>query len=125
MANLAQAINVLQAVILTVALYPAFRRLSARLGGRRGLAALILTLISLAVVGGPIALLAASLVETLSALAASLRAGTLHLPQMPAGVADLPLIGKPVADFWQLAAENMQDALAPYESTLRPAAVGR
>ena len=110
------------AVILTVALYPAFRRLSARLGGRRGLAALILTLISLAVVGGPIALLAASLVETLSALAASLRAGTLHLPQMPAGVADLPLIGKPVADFWQLAAENMQDALAPYESTLRPAA---
>ena len=110
------------AVILTVALYPAFERLSARLGGRRGVAAVIITLISLGVVGGPIGLLAASLVETLSALAASLRAGTLHLPQMPAGVADLPLIGKPVADFWQLAAENMQDALAPYESTLRPAA---
>lgn len=110
------------AVILTVALYPAFRWLSSRLGGRRGLAALILTFVSLAVVGGPIALLAASLVDTLSALAAGLRADTLHLPRLPAGIADLPLIGKPVADFWQLSAGNMQDALAQYDSTLRPAA---
>ena len=110
------------AVILTVALYPAFERLSARLGGRRGVAAVIITLIALGVVGGPIGLLAASLVDTMSAVAADLRAGTLHLPQLPAGIAGLPLIGKPIADFWHLAAENVRDALAQYESALRPAA---
>lgn len=112
------------AVILTVALYPAFRWLSARLGGRRALAAAILTLISLAVVGGPIGLLATSLANTLSALAADMRAGALSLPQLPAAVADWPLVGTKMASFWRLAETNVEGALAEYGPALRPAAGG-
>jgi predicted PurR-regulated permease PerM len=109
-------------VILTVALYPAFEWLSSRVGGRRGIAAAILTLVALAVVGGPTGMLAASLADTLAQLAAELRAGTLRVPQPPAGMAEWPLVGKPAAEFWGLAANNMQQALAEYGPTFRPAA---
>lgn len=110
------------AVILTVALYPVFEWLSARLGGRRGIAAAILTLVALGVVGGPAGLLAASLADTLSKLAAELHAGTLRVPQPPAGIAEWPLVGNSVSEFWGLAANNMQQALAEYGPTFRPAA---
>ena len=110
------------AVILTVALYPVYEWLGRRLGGRRGLAALLLTLVALCVVGGPIGLLAASLANTLSELAAEVHAGTLSLPQPPVGIADWPLIGKPAAEIWARAATNTEQAVAEYGPTLRPTA---
>ena len=78
------------AVILTVALFPVYRSLSATLGGRRGLAATLVTLITLAILLGPLAALTASLIETVVALAADIRAGTLQLPKPPASVATWP-----------------------------------
>ena len=60
---------VIWAILLAVALYPVYVWLARRLGERRGLAALLITLAALATVLGPVSVLAASLAETVQWLA--------------------------------------------------------
>ena len=80
---------VVWAVLLAVALYPAYAWLARRLGGRRGLAAALVTLVALATVLGPVSVLAASLAESVQWIAAGLQSGTLKVPPPPADVAGL------------------------------------
>ena len=108
------------AVILTVALFPVYRSLSATLGGRRGLAATLVTLITLAILLGPLAALTASLVETVVALAADIRAGTLQLPKPPASVATWPMIGDKLNAVWLLASTNLEGAISQFGPKLVP-----
>src|SRR5215467_7559596 len=56
-------------VVLAVALYPAFDRLARLLGGRRRIAAALITLVSLLVVIGPATWLAVGLIDSLRAIA--------------------------------------------------------
>lgn len=108
---------VLWAVILAVALQQPFEWLSERLGGRPKVTALILTLVMLALVLGPISLLATQLVANLQDVVPRLLDGSLRLPPPPEGVGDWPLIGTPLAAFWNLASTNIMDAveqLAPH-----------
>lgn len=108
------------AVILTVALFPVYRSLGAALGGRRGLAATLVTLITLAILLGPLAALTASLVETVVALAADIRAGTLQLPKPPASVATWPMIGDKLNAVWLLASTNLEGAISQFGPKLVP-----
>ncbi len=62
----------LWAVILAVAVYPAFARLEALLGGRGGLAAGILSLGLLTLVIGPAVLLGRAAIDSLRSIAVSL-----------------------------------------------------
>jgi predicted PurR-regulated permease PerM len=112
---------VIWAILLAVALYPVHAWLARRLGGRRGLAAAVLTLLALAVVLGPVSLLAASLTESLQWLAAGVHAGTLEVPPPPEGVADWPVVGKQIDDAWTLAADNLDDAVRRYGPAMLPA----
>ena len=72
---------VIWAILLAVALYPAYAWLARRLGDRRGLAATVITLISLVTVLGPVSVLATSLAESVQWLASGLASGT---PRDPA-----------------------------------------
>jgi predicted PurR-regulated permease PerM len=98
-------------VILAVALYPIFTRLARLLGGRRRLAAAVLTVGVLCVVGGPVALLATNLVETVVGLVAALDDGTLRIPPPPPGVADWPMVGPRLSEIWALASTNLGAAI--------------
>ncbi len=98
-------------VILAVALYPIFTRLARLLGGRRRLAAAVLTVGVLCVVGGPVALLATNLVETVVGLLAALDDGTLRIPPPPPGVADWPMVGARLSEIWALASTNLEAAI--------------
>lgn len=80
------------AVILTVALYPVFAWLRARLGGRDRLAAGLVTIAGLAVMFGPAAILTASLARTLERLVLYVEAGELSLASLPTTVTTLPLV---------------------------------
>ena len=108
------------AVILTVALFPVYRRLSTALGGRRGLAAMAVTLATLAVLLGPLAALTASFIETVAALAGDIRAGTLQIPKPPVSIASWPMVGDKLHAAWLLASTNLEGAIGQFGPKLLP-----
>ena len=112
---------IIWAVLLTVALYPAYDWLARALGGRRRLAAAILTGVALAVVLGPVSVLAASLAESVQWLAAGLASGALKVPPPPASVEDWPMVGHQLDEAWTLAAGNLDDAVRRYGDVVLPA----
>lgn len=115
---------VIWAILLAVALYPVYAWLARLLGGRRGLAATIITMVGLATILGPVSLLATSLVESVQWLAGGLRSGTLHIPPPPERIADWPMIDKTVREAWELASSNLQEALNRYGPAALPVGSG-
>ena len=101
-------------IILAVALYPLFDWLRARLGGHGRVAAAIVTLLSLAVVFGPAAILGTSLVVSLEGLATQAVAGTFTVPQLPAELRNLPVLGDGLDAFWTTATSNFSEFIDRY-----------
>ena len=112
---------VLWSVVLTVALYPVFEWLSAKLGGRRRLSAALLTLLGLLVVVGPVTWLGIGLVEGARELVAKVNEGQLSIPPPRESVKDWPIIGEWVFDYWARASTNLASVLSPLLPQLRPA----
>jgi predicted PurR-regulated permease PerM len=98
-------------MIIAVSTYPAYRRLEAALGERRGLAATLFTLVLLALLIGPTLMLAGTLVEGAQELARALSEGTLSVPAPPEKIGSWPLVGAPLERLWSLASVNLQAAL--------------
>lgn len=112
----------LWAVILATALNPLHQWLSARLGGRFRLSAVLITLGLLAVAIGPVAALADSLIGTVKAVAAHVEKGGLQVPALPAFVTDLPVVGDQIGRFWTSATANMDATVQKYAPLLIPQA---
>lgn len=108
------------AIVLSVALYPAYDWLVRHLGGRRGLAAALLTLISLLIIIGPATWLALGLVDSIGTLTGHLDFSTLALPPPPETIRAWPLVGEPVYQFWNLASTNLREALGKIAPQLKP-----
>jgi predicted PurR-regulated permease PerM len=111
------------AVVLAVALNPAFDWLSAHLGHRPRMAALIMTIVVLAVFLGPATWLGIGLVDGLRNISDQLTSGDVAIPSPPDGVRDWPLIGVPLHDVWKKASENLAAALRELAPHLKPLAV--
>ncbi|MDZ4736898.1 MAG: AI-2E family transporter [Rhodospirillaceae bacterium] len=111
---------VIWAIILTVALYPVYAWLRARLGGRGWLAATLITLVTLALVLGPIGALVVSFAESIQTFLAGLESGTIRVPTPSDSVAGWPLIGEPLHRIWTLASSNLETALKTYGPKLLP-----
>jgi predicted PurR-regulated permease PerM len=111
-------------IVLTVALYPAYDRMVRWLGGRRRLAAFLLTILSLLILLGPATWLVLSLVDSLSSLSERLDLAHLAVTSPPASVKEWPLIGPPVYQFWDLASTNLQAAFVKIAPQLRPVGSG-
>jgi predicted PurR-regulated permease PerM len=111
-------------VVLTVALYPGYQRLADLLGGRRRLAAVLLTLLCFLVVIGPATWLALGLIDSFRALSERLDLSMLAPPPPPESVKDWPLIGEPIYQFWDLASNNLRAAFADIAPQLKPIGSG-
>ena len=111
---------VIWSVVLTVALYPVFEWVSFRLGGRRRLAAVLITILSLLIIIGPATWLALGLVDSLRMISDQLDPATLTIPPPPQSLRDWPLIGDPIYQFWDLASTNMRAALGKILPQLKP-----
>jgi predicted PurR-regulated permease PerM len=107
-------------VVLTVALYPAYDWIANRLGGRRRLAAILLTILSLLIVIGPATWLALGLIDSLRTLSEQLDLSVLTLPAPPDAVKSWPIIGEPIYQFWDLASTNLRAALTKIAPQLKP-----
>lgn len=111
---------IIWSTILAVALYPIFDRLSILIGGRRKLAAAIVTTVCLLILIGPVTWLGLSLAEALWKIVAALEAGTNFIPQPFESVRKWPLIGEQIFQIWELAATNLKAAMVKILPQLRP-----
>lgn len=114
---------ILWAVILAYSTWPVFVRIQRATGGRTTLAALITTLLLVAVLVVPLSLVGASLADNVRHVVENLRAAMQEeLPELPRWVVGLPVIGA-MLDNWR--AEFMADRgrliqdLAPYLGNMR------
>jgi predicted PurR-regulated permease PerM len=121
----------LWSVVLAVALYPVFDWIAVRLGGRRSLAAAIVTAAGVLIILGPAAWIGLGLMEGARFLSDRLGSGALSVPEPPEAVRHWPLIGEQAYRLWSLASTNLKEAfdeiapyLKPYGSTLVGAAAG-
>jgi predicted PurR-regulated permease PerM len=96
-------------LILAVALEPLNAKLAKRLGGRRGLAATLLTLAGLLLLGVPTVMLGNSFATHVQDVAAAAHEGALHLPAPGPDVAEWPIVGKKVHAAWNSAATNLPE----------------
>ena len=114
---------VLWGVIIAIGIFPLHQKLSLGLGQREKLAAVVLSLCGLALLVVPAVLLFGSAMDGIHFLSNGLKEGTLRVPPPSEKVAGWPVIGKPLNDFWTLAAVNIEAALeklAPYLKTYGP-----
>jgi len=106
-------------LILAVALEPLNARLARRLGGRRGLAATLLTLVGLVLLGVPTVMLGSSFASHVQDVATAAHDGALHLPAPAPGVVDWPIVGKKLHAAWHSAATNLPEFLSENQAQLR------
>ncbi len=111
-------------IIIAIASYPTFRKLQSALGGREGLAAVIWTLLLLAVLIVPLVLLAQGLIAGGRPLALQMKNGTFSIPPPPASVEQWPIVGAPLARVWTGASANFTDALMKFAPQIKSALPG-
>ena len=106
--------------VLTVALYPIFEWSSRQLGGRRRIAAALITLLSLLIIIGPATWLALGLVDGLRLISERLDLANLTIPAPSTSIKEWPLIGEPIYQFWDLASTNLSAAMGQILPQLKP-----
>jgi predicted PurR-regulated permease PerM len=107
-------------IILAVALYPFFEQLAKWLGGRRRLAAALITIFGLLVVIGPATWLGLGLIDVLKVLYERLESGNIFIPPPVETVKSWPLIGEELFQFWDLAFTNLKVAVVKVAPYLKP-----
>jgi predicted PurR-regulated permease PerM len=111
---------IIWAIVLAVALYPAYQRVLRFLGGRRRLAAAIVTALNLLIVIGPAAWLALDLVESIRGVAEKLSSADISLPPPSPSIKTWPIVGEQLFDFLELASNNLSEAAAQAAPMLKP-----
>jgi predicted PurR-regulated permease PerM len=95
------------ALILAVTLYPAHQKLARRVGEKQGLAATLLVLGGIVLIGLPTAVLMFELGDSVHDFIGSVRDNTLQIPAPSPGVAEWPIVGKKVHGFWSQAHSDL------------------
>jgi predicted PurR-regulated permease PerM len=109
---------VLWGAIIAVATYPMHTALAARLGDRKKLSATLITLLGLTILVAPVVVLTESLVTSGMDLADNISLGTVKVPPPSERIQELPLVGERAYATWQLASENLSEALKRFEPQL-------
>jgi len=106
-------------IIIAIAMYPGYRRVQNLLGGRRRLAAVVCTVFLFVLLILPVILLTGSLVEGIQTLAGHLKDGTPIVPPPPPRIETWPIVGVPLKNGWQLAANNLSAVLQSYAPQIK------
>ena len=94
--------------VIAIAVHPLFTKATDMLGGRRKLAVTLFVLIGLAIIVVPVVIMSTSLFESAESLSESVEEGNFEIPPPPPKVADWPVIGTEVHDFWLQASSNLE-----------------
>lgn len=107
--------------IIAIAIYPKFHLLQVRMHISSTLAAVICTIVLLAILIVPIVLLTDSLVDGVQSLTARVKEGTLLIPPPPPRLESLPIVGAPLKHIWDLASKNIASALQAFAPQIKEA----
>jgi predicted PurR-regulated permease PerM len=107
------------AAIIVLATWPFFLRLQKWLGGKRGIAIAVMTLILLMVFMTPLIVTISAIVSRASDIASGIKSlGSFTVPPPPDWVGTVPVIGRRIATDWQqyasLSPEELANQIAPY-----------
>jgi predicted PurR-regulated permease PerM len=91
------------ALILAVTLYPLNQALAGRLGGRKGWAATLITLLGVTLIVAPTAVLVSSVGDSVQRLIEDVQQDTLQIPPPNPSVAGWPLVGERIFAVWERA----------------------
>jgi predicted PurR-regulated permease PerM len=111
-------------IIIAVATYPGFRKLQKVLGGRETLAAVVCTLVLLAVLIVPAILLGQGLVDGIQAVTLRLKNGSAVIPPPPPRIESWPVIGAPLKSVWGLASKDLTEAVRSFAPQIKTALPG-
>jgi len=110
---------VLWALILAIALYPLHQFLAKKIGGRQGIAATLLVLVFLLLIGGPTVMLGGYFARQAHNAYTNFENNTVTIKQPKPAVADWPLVGKRVHRAWSSAANNLPAFLKDNQAQLQ------
>jgi predicted PurR-regulated permease PerM len=115
--------SLLWAAVICYSTWPLYRWCERLLGGRRGLAAAVMTLLVTLVLVAPLAVMVVALADSLSGLvAAATRVFEQGPPAPPPWVAGLPVVGESLAAYWQSLALNAPAFMIEFSKLIGPAA---
>ncbi|RLC14383.1 MAG: AI-2E family transporter [Deltaproteobacteria bacterium] len=106
-------------IIIAVGVFPIFSKFSNILGNRNKLSSIILTLTALALIITPTVLMLDSTIGSVKTLTSQYQKGTLKIPPPSDKIAKWPVIGKPISQAWQLASNNIKEAVKTFEPQIR------
>jgi predicted PurR-regulated permease PerM len=95
------------AIILGVTLYPAQQWLARKFRGKKGLASTLIVILGCLLIIAPTAVLLSSLGDSLHGLIKGVQDNTLEIPAPRPGVADWPIVGKQLHDYWAKAHDDL------------------
>jgi predicted PurR-regulated permease PerM len=107
-------------VVLAVAFFPVFDKVSLWLGGRPTITAALMTVAGLALVIGPATWLGVGAIEPVKSVIAGFDSGDIAIPPPPVSVKNWPLIGEQIHAYWELASTNLRSALGQLLPQLKP-----
>jgi predicted PurR-regulated permease PerM len=110
------------AVIIAVAVFPLFARLRTALGGRNKLAAVVYTLVALAILITPTVLVSNSILDTTNIIGERYTSGTLKIPPPAEAVKEWPMVGEKLYSFWSEASDHLESTLQRYAPEIKQAA---
>jgi predicted PurR-regulated permease PerM len=115
--------SMLWAAVICFSTWPIYRRCERLLGGRRGLAAALMTLLVTLVLVAPLAVMVVALADSMSGLiAAATRLFEQGPPAPPPWIAGLPVVGESLAAYWQSLALNAPAFMIELKKLMAPAA---
>jgi predicted PurR-regulated permease PerM len=107
------------AVVIAIAIFPVYTFFVKIFRGRRILAVIVLTLIMLSFIIIPSGLIMYSLYEGVNHFRELFNAGKPLIPPPGGTTANWPIITKPIVDVWELASDNLQDAVLKYSDQIK------
>ena len=98
---------ILWSLILAVTLYPLQGRLKGMLGSKEGRTATLIVVIAIGILIVPIYLLGTSIAASAEDAVATVKSGNFHIPPPDASVANWPIIGQRLYDYWVQGAADL------------------
>jgi len=115
------ALILIWAAVFAIALYPLYIIFLKVFRKRKVWASVVLTLLMLSILVIPSWLLTQSVFEEVTHLRDLNKQGELVIPPPGKNTETWPSIAKPVVDFWKLASEDLQEAMAQYSDQIKAA----
>ncbi len=104
-------VPIMWGAIIGIAAFPLVKWLEGKIGGKRGLAATLVSLFFILLLVIPTWQVTDALIGSLKNLGAAIEEGTLEVPPPPARVADLPIVGEKLYEGWAEASQDLESLL--------------